>query len=376
MTEPAADAAARVLERARSYVEIETPTGAAAACVRLAGRIHDDLQAAGAVRAELIEAPGAGAQVLARFESGDADAPPLFIVGHLDTVHPLGSLERRPWRVEGQRAYGPGVYDMKGPLALLVEVLGALRRDGAKPARPVNLLVTCDEETGSASSRPLIEETARGAYAALVPEPPLPDGGAKTSRKGVGIYTVRAHGRAAHAGVEPERGANAIVELARQIPIITDLADPAAGTTVNVGTIHGGTGSNVVPERADAEIDVRFPEPVEGRRVHRALASLRPHDERVRLEVEGGVNRPPLVRDDGIVALYRRVAELAGELGLPLPEGGTGGGSDGCFTAAIGVPTLDGMGLPGGGAHTDDEYIRVSAIEERYRLWSHVLRCL
>lgn len=363
-----------VLRRARGYVELETPTGAADACRQLAELLRADFEAAGADSVELLPAGDAGAHVRASFAGSAPDLAPMLVLAHLDTVHPVGTLERLPFHVDGVRAYGPGIYDMKGPLALVLETVAGLRKAGSRPRRPLRVLVTCDEETGSATSRGLIEETADGAFCVLVPEPPLPGGGAKTARKGVAIYRLEAHGRASHAGIAPEQGASAILELARQVVRMQELERPRAGTTINTGVIGGGTAINVVPDHAAADVDVRFADPAEGDRVERALRELEPEDARVRLELSGGVNRPPLVRTEGIAQLYRAVTALANEDGISLPEGATGGGSDGCFTASIGVPTLDGIGLPGDGAHTLHEHVLVSEIAARHRLWTRVLR--
>lgn len=202
----------------------------------------------------------------------------------------------------------------------------------------------------------------------------MPDGSAKTARKGVGMYDVRVRGRAAHAGIEPEAGASAIHALSLFIREAVALARPDAGTTINVGRIAGGTTGNVVAEDASAELDVRFVSPDEGQRVETALRALTPGDARVSIRVEGGVNRPPLVRDAGVVELYRRAAACARDAGFELGEGATGGGSDGCFTAAAGVPTLDGLGLPGGGAHSDHEHVLLDPIAQRLDWWTRMLR--
>lgn len=364
MTSPprAAEVRARVrlLERVRAYVESETPSGDEARMGVLADRITADLAAAGA-KLDRVRAPGWGQHLVARRE-GD-DRPPLLLLGHYDTVHPAGTLDRLPFRADATRAYGPGIFDMKASIALIVEAMGVATR-----ARPVIVLLTCDEEVGSPTSRPLIERIARECAAVLVLEPPLPDGGAKTQRKGVGMYTLQTHGRAAHAGIEPEAGIDAIAELAHQVENAYALADAASGTTVTVGRIRGGTASNVVAEHAEAEIDARFATPHEAERVDAALRGLRPRDARIRLVVEGGVNRPPLVRTAAVERLYRHAREQAAAIGFELTEGATGGGSDGCFTAAAGVPTLDGLGVPGAGAHTLDEHILVDALEPRLRL--------
>lgn len=366
---------ARALERLRRYVEHETPTGDAERNSALAAELARDLGAAGA-QVEQIDAPGAGRHVLARVAGREPAEPPLLLLGHMDTVHPVGTLASRPFTVRDDRAEGPGIYDMKAGLVVMVEALARLRATGSAPRRPVTVLITCDEEAGSGTSRGLIETEARNAAAVLVLEPPLADGAAKTARKGVAIYTLSTTGRPAHAGIEPERGVSAVVELAHQILRVMALADPARGTTINVGVVHGGTASNVIPEHAQAEIDVRFATAAELKRVEAGLRTLTPVLDGAGVQVSGGENRPPLERTDGVVELYGRVRAIAAELGLDLGEGSTGGGSDGCYTAALGVPTLDGLGVGGGGAHATDEHIIVSDLPRRTALLVRLLERL
>lgn len=363
----------RVLDRARSYVEMETPSGDEAGCRAFAARLGDDLTAAGAGFIDRIRAPGLGDHVLATFAGADGDAAPLMVLGHLDTVHAVGTVVDRPYREEDGRAYGPGLYDMKGPIALIADALHELAEAGRRPRRPLRMLITCDEEIGSDTSRELIVETARACEAVLVAEPPLPEGGAKTARKGVGTYRLAALGVAAHAGIEPEKGASAVVEIARQVLALGAIADPERGTTVTVGRVGGGSASNVVPERAWAEIDVRATEAAEAERVEAALRALEPGDPRVQLRVTVESSRPPLVRTEAVAALYQSVAALAREDGWTLEEGRSGGGSDGCFTGAAGVATLDGLGLPGGGAHAVDEHVRIDDVARRHALWTRML---
>lgn len=357
-----------LLARVRRYVEIETPSGDVERMAALHALVAADLAATGAA-VESVDAPGYGAHVIAR--RGGDDRDPLLLLGHLDTVHPVGTLDTLPFRVADGRAWGPGIFDMKAPVALLVEALARGPR-----GRPVVVLLTCDEEVGSPTSRGLIERTARGCAAVLVLEPPLPDGSAKTARKGVGMYEVTTRGRAAHAGIEPEAGIDAIAEIAHLASRIYELADPGRGTTVTVGRIAGGTASNVVAAQAWADIDVRFATPDEGERVDRALRSLAPRDERVRVALEGGLNRPPLVRTAAVANLYEQARAHARDAGFDLGEGSTGGGSDGCFTAAIGVPTLDGLGVPGAGAHTLDEHIQVTTLTQRFDFLCRLLEHL
>lgn len=373
--EPGMAAPTRLLERLCAWVELESPTGDEARATRLAGEIAAALTAVGAI-VEEIPAPGWGVHLRAYLAGADPSLEPLLVLGHLDTVHPVGTLARLPCRLDGPRLEGPGVYDMKAGIAILTEGLLLLREAGTPPRRPVVVLVTCDEEVGSGTSRAMIEETARGVAATLVLEPPLRGGAAKTARKGVGDYTLRVEGRAAHAGVEPERGVSAIREVAAQIERIAALAAPELGSTINFGIISGGTAGNVVPAEAAVAIDIRFATAVEGERLDTALRALEPVLPGAKLVLEGGINRPPLERSAGVVALYEQARALAAELGIELEEGATGGGSDGCFTAALGIPTLDGLGADGGGAHTLDEHILVADLAPRVALVKRLLEKL
>ncbi len=364
-----------VLSRLQRYVSHETPSGDVARASALAGVLAAELRDLGAAVTEH-EAPGWGTHVEARVEGAESGLAPLFLLGHLDTVFPVGTLAQRPFRVAEGRATGPGVYDMKGGLAVLVEALAELRGAGARPRRPLRILVSCDEEVGSSTSRPLIDALAHGAAAALVLEPSLPGGGAKTARKGVANYTLRALGRAAHVGADPKEGISAVTELAHQILAAQALAAPERGTTVIAGLIGGGTASNVVPAEAWAEVDVRFATGDEAARIDTAMRALAPVVPGARLEITGGVNRPPLERTDAGVALYRAARAVAAEIGVDLPEGSTGGASDGNFTAALGVPTLDGLGPQGGGAHAVHEHVLVEDLPRRVALLRRLLETL
>jgi glutamate carboxypeptidase len=298
---------------------------------------------------------------------GPADHRPALVLGHFDTVWPLRTLESMPYRREGNRAYGPGIYDMKASLAIVLRVLEVLGESRAAP-RPIWVLFTSDEEIGSPTSRTLIETHSRECAYVLVIEPPMADGGLKTSRKGVGRYRIEVEGKAAHAGVAPQNGRNAIVELARQILALETLQNPAAGTTLNVGVIAGGTTPNVVPAHASADIDVRATSLAKAEELDESIRSLHAVNPDIRLTITGGFNRPPMERTAGVAVLFEQAQKLAREIGLTLSEGSTGGGSDGNFTAAIGVPTLDGLGVRGAGAHADDEHILIDALGERAAL--------
>ena len=335
----------------------------------LAGRFHS----LGA-EVELIPNALGGDHVRACFAAAvDPHAPAALVLAHFDTVWPMGTLARQPFRVEDGRAYGPGIYDMKSSLVLAEFALDALVARGLRPARPVVLLLTSDEEMGSPTSRALIEAEAAGKAFALVVEPALSNGGLKTGRKGVGHFTLTIEGRAAHAGVEPEKGISAVRELAHQILHLHGLADPGAGTTINVGVVQGGTVSNVVPAQATAVIDVRVSTAAEAHRVEEAMRRLRPVDPGARIAVSGGFNRPPMERTPAIEALFLRAQAIGRSLGLALTEGATGGGSDGNFTAALGLPTLDGLGAMGAGAHAPHEHVVVASLPERAALLAALL---
>jgi glutamate carboxypeptidase len=289
---------------------------------------------AGVGKVERIESPGYGEHVRVRAFDGQGKGNSILLIGHTDTVHPRGSLAERPWRLENERIYGPGIFDMKANCAMALEALRACSAFKDKINREVVLLLTCDEETGSETGRALIEEEARRASNVLVLEPPASGGRVKTGRKGTGMFTLEVKGRAAHAGLEPEKGASAILELARQIERIDALNKIESGTTVNVGVIQGGTRSNVVAAEASAEIDVRFTTQDEAERIKRELHSLKPVDERVQLLMHGDINRPPLERNEKVLALFERAREVAAALDFELGETQVGGASDGNFVGA------------------------------------------
>jgi glutamate carboxypeptidase len=363
----------RVVDRMRKYVEMETPSRSEGHIVALAGAIQADLRAAGA-DAELIDAPGYGAHVVGTI--GGNGRNHIAILSHIDTVHPIGTLATQPFRVNGNRVEGPGTYDMKAGVAIAVEALLLMRRRGTKAHRPIRFILTCDEEIGSHSGLPLIREEAQGASAVLVTEPCVAGGLAKTSRKGVLTYQMTIGGRAAHAGTHPQNGVSAITELAHQIQAVLALADWSRGTTLNVGVVSGGTASNVVAAHAFAEIDVRVTNAAETERVHNALLALRPRTSGAQVTVKQTEKRPPLERTPPVVALYERAREIAAELDFDMGEGSSGGGSDGSFTASLGIPTLDGLGPDGGGAHAVDEHVLVADLPLRLALFTRLLEAL
>jgi glutamate carboxypeptidase len=355
-------------------VEIESPSTDKQAVDRLGQVVA---QVAGSLGAAVTTEPRAavGDPVVARWgaASGAGSAAPIVLLCHLDTVYPVGTLARTPVREAAGLLRGPGTFDMKASTVIALTAVAQLRERGLWPTRPVTALFTTDEEIGSDHSRALIEQHARGAALVLCLEPALPDGSLKTWRKGVGDFTLVAHGRAAHAGADHERGRNAIEELAHHVLAAQALTDYQAGTTVNVGVIEGGTRSNVVPERARAHIDMRVLAPAEAERIAAWMFSRQPVLEGTRLEVTGGLNRPPMPRNALMAATFEKAQQIGAQVGLALTEGGTGGGSDANFVAPLGVPVLDGLGPRGNGAHSEREHIVIASLAERAALVAGLL---
>lgn len=367
-----------ILRAIRRLVEIESPSGdveGSRAVVDLLVNIAGEIPAITSV--ERIPVPGYGEHLkMTAFDRHAGDTPRTLLLGHTDTVHPRGTLRTQCVRVEEGRLYGPGIFDMKASCVLALEALRALNVLDLSPRRPVSLLLTCDEESGSKTGQPLVEEEARRAKHALVLEPPGPGGEVKTARKGVAMWTVAAHGIAAHAGLNPEAGASAILELARQTERFHSLRDSASGTTFNVGVVSGGTRSNVVPAEAKIEVDVRFSSVKEAQRVSALMSDLQPFDNRVRLTVTGNINRGPLERTEGVVKLYQHAREVAACLGFELGEQAVGGASDGNFVAALDVPVLDGLGPDGDGAHAAHEHVLISDIVRRCAMLAGLIASL
>ena len=307
-----------------------------------------------------------GDQMLARFSGKSSDR--ILLLGHTDTVWPAGEIEKRPFEIGDGRIFGPGVFDMKAGILLMWMAVGALLRMRGALERSVTVLLTSDEEVGSNSSRALTESEAARCRAVFVLEPSLPGGVLKTARKGVGQFTLKAVGRAAHAGIDPLKGVNAIEEISRQILKLHRLTDVVQGTTVTVGVVQGGTRSNVVPAEAAAEIDVRITSMGEAERVTRAIGALAPELPGARLEVSGSINRPPMERTSDTVRLFEIACRIAAQIGIDLKEGSTGGASDGNLTSALGIPTLDGLGAVGDGAHAVDEWVDVESLPARAAL--------
>jgi glutamate carboxypeptidase len=344
-----------VLDDIRELIECESPSADPAAIARSAevvARLGTRL---------LGTAPERPGQGHLRWQFGGPSR--VLLLGHHDTVWPLGSLPRRPWSVAGGVLRGPGCFDMKAGLVLAMHAIAAQpRRSG------ITLLITSDEEVGSITSRELIESTARGCEAALVLEGAADGGALKTERKGTSNYRLQVTGRAAHAGLEPERGVNAAVELAHQLLVVNQLGDPELGTTVTPTVLAAGTTTNTVPAFGEFAIDVRARTTAEQERVDKALRALSPVLPGAQLTILGGLNRPPLEAASS-AALYERAVRIAGGLGQPPPgQASVGGASDGNFTAGMGVPTLDGLGAVGGGAHADDEHVLAGTLPGRLAL--------
>ena len=368
--ESADSATQRVIDRLQRYVEMETPSRDEGRIRALAEVIAEDLKSLGA-DVEIVDAPGYGAHLVAKIGGSGPDH--IVILSHMDTVHPVGSLETQPFRVLQDRVEGPGTYDMKAGITIAVEALLLMQRRGTKSKRPITFIITCDEEIGSHSGLPLITRYATGAHAVLVTEPCVAGGGVKSSRKGVLTFQMNVHGRAAHAGTHPQNGVSAIVELAKQIEQIMMLADHSQGTTLNVGVIRGGTASNVVAAHAFAELDVRVLSAAETARIDKELLGLKPQLNGTTVEVKPTERRPPLERNEQVVTLYGRVKDIAKEIGVELGEGASGGGSDGSFTASLGIPTLDGLGPDGAGAHAIDEHVLLADLPFRLALFTRIL---
>ena len=357
-----------MLELLQTLVQHESPSRDKPSLDRLGGLLAGLLRDRGGL-VERIANPEGGDHILARF-SGPEPLRPALVLGHFDTVWPLGTLATMPFRIEGRRAYGPGTYDMKAGLTIFLDAIA--NRIKSRP-RPIWALFTSDEEIGSPTSRALIEDLARRCAYALVLEPPMADGSLKTARKGVGRYLLEVEGKAAHAGVAPQDGRSAILELAHQILAIQKLQDLAAGTTLNVGVIRGGTTTNVVPAAASAEIDVRSTSMAEAERIDQSLRSLETVTPGTRLSISGGFNRPPMERSPAVAGLFEQARQIGRTIGLELTEGSTGGGSDGNFTAAAGLPTLDGLGVLGAGAHALDENIVIESLTRSSELLAALL---
>ncbi len=355
-----------MIDAIREIVEIESPSYDVERSKTVVRWIENEARKAGLdLDIERVAAEDFGEHLVIRAFPGDAK--PYLLLGHSDTVHPVGANEQNPTRIEGDKFYGCGIFDMKSGIVLMLEALRYFAETGQRPSRPITIFLSCDEEVGSYSGRPVLEKEAANAEACLVFEPSAA-GRVKTGRKGTGMYVVKAIGVPAHAGLDPEKGASAILELSRQIERLNSFNDLEAGTTVNVCTARGGTTTNVIPEHAECTVDVRFSSMAEAARMDAAIKALRPFDERVSVTVLGDVNRPPMERTDAVVALYEKARAVAASFDYDLGETQVGGASDGNFVGALGVPVLDGLGITGDGAHTLHEHILVSDIANRAAL--------
>jgi glutamate carboxypeptidase len=361
------------LDLLRRLVSVDSPTSDKKAVDRLGAIVADEFRAAGAAVTPIPQ-EGAGNALRAAF--GPEGARPALLLGHLDTVWPMGEASRRPLTIEAGRARGPGAFDMKIGIVLCLLLARAARSGAFRPEVPIVCFLSGDEETGSPVSRPRLEAEARLCRYVLGLEPANPDGGAKTSRKGVGRVIIETTGVPAHTGIDPEKGVNAIEELAAQILAIKLLEDAGATTTIHTGLVEGGVAKNVVAPSARAEIDVRVPTPSEWTRIETAVLNLRLRNARARMSVDATLTHPPVVRTAEVGSLYEQARRAAAEVGFELHEGSTGGGSDGSFCAALGVPILDGLGVEGEGAHAASECVRVDRIVPRAAFLARILESI
>lgn len=369
-----------ILSGIQRWISIESPTDVPEAMARMAAQAQADYEAMGARVERISGRDGFGDHLLA---TDDRHCPPelaagpgILVLSHLDTVHPIGTLAKdNPLRIEGDRLYGPGAEDMKGGTYIAMAALRQIAREGRRTRLPVRHLMVSDEEMGSDTSREHIEREARRAKYVLVTEPARSGGKIVTARKGIASFTVTAHGAPAHAGVEHHLGRSAIREISHQILALEAMTDYARELTVNVGLVRGGTRSNVVPEWASIEVDVRMPNPEIGEEIVQRIRGLRPITPDVHLIVEGGINRPGYEKTPGIAALYEHAKALAAEIGFELIDLKTGGGSDGNYTANL-TPTLDGLGVDGDGGHTHEERLYISSVIPRMSLLMRLMETL
>ena len=366
----------QIVQTIRQLVEIESPTENKQAVDRLGGLLAGRFEALGG-HAKFHRVPNFGDHLQVDF-AGASGEKPVMLLGHMDTVYPMGTLATMPCRVADGRLWGPGSFDMKSGIALMLHAIEALRswHQDMLP-RPVTVLLVSDEEVGSDTSRRITENLARKSAAVLVLEPSHgPKGAVKTARKGIGEYVLKVTGKAAHSGLDFEKGESAILELARQMIAISKLIDLKRGLTLNVGTVQGGTRVNVIPAEASAVLDVRVARKQDAAGIDRKLRSLKPFNRRCKLEITGGMNRPPMERTATVAALYKKAAEIAKQLGWRLEEAAVGGGSDGNFTAGLGIPTLDGLGGVGEGAHATHESILISEVPRRVALLAALIEAV
>ncbi|MBB3148556.1 glutamate carboxypeptidase [Phyllobacterium trifolii] len=368
----------RLLAELRQWVEIETHTSDAGAVNRLADRVQVLAEGLGLKTQRIAGMLGFGDTLIV--SSGHRIVPVekgILILAHLDTVHAAGTIsEQLPWREDGNRIYGPGIYDMKSGALLALEALKLALDCGNGPKLPVSIMYVPDEEMGSTSSRAVIEQHSANARYALVVEPARDGGKIVVARKGVGMYDIKVRGRASHTGTHPHIGRSAIREAAKIVLALEALNDPARGITVTVGTIHGGTGRNTVPAECNMLVDVRLPDAAAAKGVLGTIENMKSSDPDLSVEIRGGLNRPPFTQTPAAKSLFVHASNLAAPLGIALVGVSTGGGSDGNFSAAQGVPTLDGLGADGAGAHTFDEHILRDSIAPRTALLANLLLTL
>lgn len=366
-----------ILDGIRSWVEIETPTRNAAQVNKLVDLVEEGFRGIDAVIERVPGKQGLG-DLLKVTSPWGGEGPGILVLCHLDTVHPMGTIDTKvPYRREGDSVFGPGIYDMKGGAYLPFYALRHLVREGKRSKLPVTILYMPDEEIGSLTSRDRIEAEARKAKYVLVSEPARDGGKVVTARKGVARFSIKATGRPAHAGSRHQDGRSANRELARQVIAIEEMTDYGRGVTTNVGFMRGGTVANVVPAEAEAEVDLRVPTQELAQEMVDRILALKAYDPDVKVEIEGELNRPPYVKDEGVAKLFDHASGLAKEIGFDLVESPmTGGGSDGNFTAALGVPTLDGLGVDGEGAHTFHEQLYFSSLAPRASLMIRLLETL
>jgi glutamate carboxypeptidase len=368
----ARDQSGRLLSEIQELVSIESPSHDPGSVNRAMDWAQARLQAAG-VASTRVPHESAGDQLIARWGAGSRRT---LLLGHLDTVWDQGQLSRMPLRLEQGKAYGPGIFDMKAGAVLMLELLRMAALGVCRFPAALTAFFNSDEETGSLTSRHLLEATAHECDQVLVFEPSLPGGRVKTFRKGVATYQMEVFGRAAHAGVDPEKGVSAIEEFVQQALSIRKLKAEYPGASITIGVVRGGSRSNVVPDHLEAEIDVRLVSTRDADELDRELRALRASFDGARVIVSGGLNRPPLERTAGVVSLYGNASAVAARQGWELQEGSTGGGSDGSFTAALGIPTLDGLGPDGDGAHALHEHIIVEDLPRRLALAAGLLQML
>lgn len=359
----------------RRWVEIESQTANVAGVNRMMDEVEGIFREAGATVERIPGKAGRGDCVSVETSPGAGSNTGILVLSHLDTVHPAGTLEKNPFRVEGDRVYGPGIYDMKGGAYIAMSAYLSMLKDGAAANLPIRFLYVPDEEVGSQTSRPIIEAAAEQAKFVLVTEPARHGGKVITGRKGTARYQLHAQGKASHSGSHHAEGRSAIKEIAHHVIEIESWTDYDRELTLNVGQIHGGTTDNTIPEFATARIDVRATSIDDLEEVAQRLAALEPHDADVELSLEGQINRPPYKKNAGIEQLFSHAKGLAAEIGFELGDTATGGGSDGSFVAER-VPTLDGLGVCGANAHQLDEYLEISSLQPRMKLMRRLFETL